>query len=571
MLCVHILQDGRQVELLDLSTDPPAVIAGPEPVDPALFAPEAELSPDRIRAALFEARGEYQRTGRKLFDALMTGAVRDKWTEARLAWEQLCEPRPLFRTCFCVANERLAQIPWELMYSPQLSLFQSQTAPGLRCMAPKISAQPAAQLRIRVMVINGADRADKRIQAEEEMQAIETVLSANEHAFDLEPIHTARRGQRFGIAELTREMKTFSPHILHFIGHSEAAGPGASAALLLHNGSSYVRWYTPQISSFLDGLEGLRLTYLNACRTALPSPLETDLRAALPYSLAEAFLRRSQGVIAIQHDIRGEAAKVCAREFYSQIANGSHVDEAICAARLTLSTFYTPESAECYLPALVVKTHPEDVLGLKRGTVTQADAEIKKISDRFVNHRPARREVYDYLFGSAASQRRAILVTGNDGNGKTWLIKWTLFSLRMGGVRVHYIERPAGNWLDILRQIRDPGPRILSEGCCSAEQADRFNWTLEHFARGQVAPITLENLKGDDRPLGDILQGEPKPVNNFPEKLCREMLSILDSGPETVLAIDHWEVGTRETEETSQILQKYFFSPWPGGKLRRCV
>jgi len=566
MLCVHISPNGQQVRLLDLSTDPPAELAGPEPVDPAAFAAGAALSPESIRAGLFEGvGGGYLTTGRNLFDAVMTGQVLLKWMESRAEWEaDTSESRPAFRTCFCVQNQRLAQIPWELMYSPQLSLFQSQTAPGLRCTAPAANRQPAAaQLRIRVMVINGADPSGQNIRAEEEKQAIEAVLSANEIAFDVESISTARRGGTFGIGELETEIQNFAPHVLHFIGHSEAAGPGGSAKLLLHNGNGYVPWYAPQIAAFLDRLQGLRLTYLNACRTAQASPMQIGQhRPALAYSLAEAFLRRSLGVIAMQHDVRGEAAEICAKEFYSLLANGAHVDEAICFARLRLSNRYTPESAEAYLPSLVVKTWPQDVLRLKPGTITHVDAEIKKISDRFVNHRPVRREVHGYLFGPAASQARAILVTGDDGNGKSWLIKWTLYSLAMRGVRVHYVERAAENWLDILRQIRDPDACMLSQGCCTDDQANQFNWTLEHFARGLIAPPQARaKANGDQRPLADILQGDPKPINNFAERLCAEMLSILDNGQEIVLAIDHWNLGTRETEETPQILQKYFFLP----------
>lgn len=566
MLCVHISADGQQIKLLDLSADPPAQMAGPEPVDAATFAAGAALSPESIRAGLFEggAVSGYLTTGRNLFDAVMTGQVLSKWIQARAAWE--ADPsasRPAFRTCFCVQNQRLAQIPWELMYSPQLSLFQSQTAPGLRCTEPVAYPQPAAQLRIRVMVINGADPAGQNIHAEEEKQAIESVLSANEIAFDVEPISTATRGGAFGIGDLETAIQTFAPHVLHFIGHSEAAGPGGSAKLLLHNGNTYVPWYTPQIAAFLDRLQGLRLTYLNACRTAQPSPMQIGKpQPALAYSLAEAFLRRSLGVIAMQHDVRGEAAELCAKEFYTLLANGAHVDEAICFARLRLSNRYTPESAEAYLPSLVVKARPQDVLRLKPGSITQVDAEIKKISDRFVNHRPVRREVYDHLFGSSASRARAILVTGNDGNGKSWLIKWTLYSLAMRGVRVHYIDRAAENWLDILRQIRDPDTCMLSQGCCTDDQTDQFNWTLEHFARGLIAPpLAGAKANGDPRPLAAILQGDPKPINNFAERLCAEMLSILDNGAETVLAIDHWNPGTRETEETPQILQKYFFLP----------
>jgi hypothetical protein len=285
----------------------------------------------------------------------------------------------------------------------------------------------------------------------------------------VETVRTAEPGAALGVNELEDTIRKFEPHVLHFIGHSKAGSGGQPAALLLHDGAQYVPWSTLQMVNFLDSIPTLRLAYLNACRTQRPGPM-TTLAAAPAYSLADAFLRRSLAVIAMQYDVRGPAAALCARTFYSQLAENSTVDQAICAARHELTNVFGAESPEPYLPALVIRARPEQILRLRpepeQPSKKDVEDNLSPLAAHFVNHTRARREVYDYLFGSPQDQRRAVLVLGQSGVGKSWLIKWTLYCMVLRGIRVQYIGQVKDNWLEILRQIRSPGDCLLSQGCC---------------------------------------------------------------------------------------------------------
>jgi hypothetical protein len=575
VVCVHILEDGHTVCLVD-PEDPQRILAGPEGIDGALFTAGGELSASAIQTQLFTNNaGSFVATGRKLFDAVFKGEVRDEWTKARDAWEtemdrweqQPSGARPVFRTSFCVQNEVLAAIPWELLHSAAASLFQSQYACCMRSTDPVPRSRPdPGQIRIRVLLINGADPMDPRIQAEDETSGIESALEAYEHAFDVETIRTATPGAPIGVNTLEDKIREFAPHVLHFIGHSEAAGGGQPAALLLHDGAHYVRWTTLQIANFLPGIPTLPLAYLNACRTQQQGPLANHV-AAPAYSLAEAFLRRSLAVIAMQYDVRGPAAALCARIFYGQLATNSTVDQAICAARHKLTGDFGAESREPYLPALVIRVRPEHILRLRPGDgqLTREDVEthVSPLAKHFVNHTLKRREVYDYLFDKPQDERRAVLVLGDDGVGKSWLIKWTLYCLVLRGIRVHYIGQVKDNWLEILRQIRSPGVGPLSQGCCDEDQANRFNWALKHLSAGNEVPAYQGAFEPDEgKTLSEIMDGSPKPANDFPQKLSKQLLTILGSGAETVLAIDQWNLGPKGVEDsTFRLLYENLLDP----------
>jgi hypothetical protein len=427
-------------------------------------------------------------------------------------------------------------------------------------------------LHLRVLLINGAGPKDSNIEADKETSDIESILATHEHAFDVESIQTSAPGCGVGVNQLEAKIRKFAPHVLHFIGHSEAPTSHGPAALILHDGAHYVPWPTPQIATFLEGIPTLQLSYLNACRTQQAGPIGSHL-AAPPYSLAAAFLKRSLAVIAMQYDIRGVAAALCAGTFYSQLAQNHTVDQAICAARHELTGQFSAESSEPYLPSLVVRVHPETILSLRPGSenITRKDVEdnVSPVAMHFVNHRPARRDVYTYLFGSFDSQRRAVLVIGNDGVGKSWLIKWTLYSLVLRGIRVHYVGKVKDNWLDILRQIRSPGELLVSQGCCNEAQANRFNWALKHLKRGDAIPEYTGTVESDaGEPLAKIQQNAHRPKNEFPQMLCRELLAVLAAGPESVLALDQWDLGQKGIlDSTFQILHEDLFRPLAQQKL----
>ena len=118
-----------------------------------------------------------------------------------------------------------------------------------------------------------------------------------------------------------------------------------------------------------------------------------------------------------------------------------------------------------------------------------------------------------------------------------------LHALALRGVRVHYLRKPSGDWLEILRLIRDEGPTPLQQGGCTPEQASRFNWALEHLSQGKDPP------PWPDREVPDNGGSASSIVNmaaNLPKRLCNAMQAALENsaGDGLVLALDQWELGS---------------------------
>jgi hypothetical protein len=559
-VCIHITADGKEVQFLDLDNGVPSQPKAVEQLDQQLFA--TTLSADAIRTTAIETDLQLIETGQLLFGALMRGTVLDEW-EARLkqrrkledAWEQKGNngPRPILRTYLCTKNPAMAAIPWELLTEAS-NLFADESSPWVRCEEHEFpKRQDGFQYRVRVFVVNGANPKDKGIMADEESKAVRDALARCEHGFEYT---IAPRG--LPIPDLEKLIRSYEPHILHFLGHSEF-DPIGQPQLMVYDGAGYLPWKSTEVRGFLQTIPTLRLTYLNACRTGVSR--QSDQKAAR--SLAEVFLEKSLAVVAMHHDVRGAAAKECAEHFYNALVDGLHVDQALVRARHTMLT--TMQTREPYLPALTVRAEPGQIVVL-RPQPEGLDAEnfgqevSKRVTKHFVDHQVARRELHG-LFDGPLRDKRAILVTGANGTGKSWLIQWVMHALALRGVRVHYLKNPSGDWLSILRQIRDEGKTKLQQGACSPEEAQQFNWALHFLSQGDDP----KPYQGADVPdSGEASTSMVDKKGDLPKKLCAAMLSAMEgsAGEGSVLALDQWDLGSLGQEHPSfKPLFEYLLEP----------
>lgn len=560
-VCIHVPTGAAEVYLLDL----PAAASLPpeaprEPLDRALLVNGA-LSAAEIYAKVLDPGVGFESTGRQLFDALLQGRVlsgwnarRTEWMDAVDVWEQggRAGPRPSFRTFLCFQDPALAAIPWELLLNSNANLFSTEATPWLRADRLTLERKDRALYRVRVLVINGADpnpASGEDIQAEQECVAIKKILDRRPHEFEVEVVTAPKN-----IPELEKAIRDYAPHILHFIGHAEIDSNG-KPELLLHNGTNHSQWKQTAIEALLPNLDFLRLSYLNACRTGLGA-VSQDAKDATR-SLAGTFLSRSLSVIGMHSDIRGKAALCCAENFYEGLLDGASPDQALSRARRALANQF--QSREPYLPSMTVRTFPDRVLVLRPqpdGLRTEDfGVAINELTRLFVDHKGSRRDLHEAIFCDRADrEKRGVLITGDDGTGKTWLIQWVLHAFALRGVRVHYLSNPKGSWLDVLRQIRDAGGTALSQGGCTPEQADRFNWILQHLSNGTEPPPFPSggaNVIDAGEPLTKILQRQP--TNSIDVRLCGAMRQCLEAGAEDhglVLALDAWDLGPGDQKET---------------------
>ncbi len=207
---------------------------------------------------------------------------------------------------------------------------------------------------------------------------------------------------------------------------------------------------------------------------------------------------------------------------------------------------------------MTVRTFPDQILVLRPQPVglrtEDFGATINEVTRLFVDHKDSRRSLHEAIFCDRADrEKRGVLIAGDDGTGKTWLIQWVLHAFALRGVRVHYLSNPRGSWLDVLRQIRDAGGTALTQGGCSPEQADRFNWILQHISNGtepRPFPSGSEIPKDAGESLAEILKRQP--VNSIDARLCGAMRQCLEASAEEhglVLAIDAWDLGSGDQKE----------------------
>jgi hypothetical protein len=155
---------------------------------------------------------------------------------------------------------------------------------------------------------------------------------------------------------LSKKIKVFKPHIMHFIGHGREGG------LALHKEEAIIKELKAEditreahrepalpIEEYADWLDSKsvgdlcndyqpRLVFLHACEGAAPYLLPRSLQS-FSSTARELAYTRIPAVIAMQYEISNGDAQRFAQKFYRQIREGKNIDEAVVEARRELGTF----------------------------------------------------------------------------------------------------------------------------------------------------------------------------------------------------------------------------------------
>ncbi|WP_321800935.1 CHAT domain-containing protein [Caballeronia sp. J97] len=334
-----------------------------------------------------------------------------------------------------IADRAMQRIPWEIM------MWRRPLADGEQCesiaRANHISrafkpdwswSSPLTRGPLRVLIAIGAAN-DVKVEAKAEEEAIRRVVQPVQRTIDLEPITPATR------EELYAKIVEFKPHVFHFIGHGS-------------NDPSYLKfdnfiWDGGLISSDIGNVETdgwlPYLVFLNGCRTANP--------AGKNASLAAAFMDSARAVIAMQGDIKGEAAGNLAGAFYKRIAEGMPVNEALSAARNGIGYIGGANGKQASFPALTTRCLPAVVLPQffsPDASYSNRAKNCRLLSSlpAFVNQTSNRRALCRsfWPFQERENEDHFVVVRGSPGYGKSLLCAWLLdLALRVGH-RVRYVQ-----------------------------------------------------------------------------------------------------------------------------------
>jgi tetratricopeptide (TPR) repeat protein len=303
---------------------------------------ELENQLQTLQIALLRSGGKRRRTpspeeqsvqdfGQALFDALLTGEVRNRYDVSQ---RQAAEQSKGLRLKLRIQPPGLAALPWEFLYDSRQRDYVclSLNTPAMRYLELPQVIQPLSvipPLRILGMVACPSD------------------LPPLDVAREKQRVEEAIKGLRAsGLVELTwldgqtwRDLQwamspTSSPwHVFHFIGHGgfdQNADEGL-ISLADEEGKSY-RLHATELGRLLADHRSLRLVLLNSCEGARGS--ERDI-----FSSTAAILvgRSIPAVLAMQYEITDQAAVEFASTFYRALAAGMPVDAAVAQARKAVS------------------------------------------------------------------------------------------------------------------------------------------------------------------------------------------------------------------------------------------
>ncbi|GAA2154676.1 CHAT domain-containing protein [Humibacillus xanthopallidus] len=375
--------------VLELEIDPGAAagdftvhvarsVAGGEPTEhftldvDALLATRPQLesvvlaSSVSARRILPAAEVSVQSTGAKLFDAIFVGEVAATYRSSRAV---AADRGSGLQVRLRLGAPGLAALPWEMLYDRDSQAYLCRQEPLVRQVTGEHALDAlAVKPPLQVLAVVSSPRGLAPLDVAAEREHLEEALDQHVRSgrVRLEWVENATW------AELHERLLQRPWHVLHFIGHGsfdDAADEGVIALVGADGRADFVT-----ASSLADLLHEAsptpRLVVLNSCESGASSSDD-------PFSGTAAALARSgiQSVAAMQFTISDRAALAFARGFYTALANGRTIDEAMRSGRIGILGLGRG-TLEWVTPVLYVRgqdTRLFDVADLSSDTVPEQD------------------------------------------------------------------------------------------------------------------------------------------------------------------------------------------------------
>ena len=262
--------------------------------------------------------------GSELFHQVMQDAIRDLWIEARSDLDQ----HRIYglRLRLALHPPAVAALPWESLYDPDRN--QAFAANGRtpvvrvenlhRYLGPPRPLQIAWPLSV---LLAAPEDPTGEIDADTEIAGVTQVLDR----FGPDRVKVGILSGRFSVIDLRREIDARQPDILHVITHGDPQG----IALWHRDRPRMVS--SASLRATLERTPCVKLAFLNACLAGLSSDTRRFRNVAA--QLLQAGL---PAVIAMQYEIRDDAAIEFAQFLYEELVAGScpgAIDAAVALAR----------------------------------------------------------------------------------------------------------------------------------------------------------------------------------------------------------------------------------------------
>ncbi len=316
-----------------------------------------EIEQAFARGAATEADEKLKDLGQKLFNWVFSGRVlqafKDKHSQARIAQHGL-----RIRVSIDPGDSSLGSYPFETMFcsdlpfKDHLALFGGVTI--VRSLAGYRFRNPAPIMPpLSILIVGASPRNLPRLNVGREIENLKRALSL--------PGIKVETLEDCSIERLMNSAAFEKAHVLHFIGHGEFDRESKEGKIFLVNRNGDEEAVTGgDLRRVLANISSLRLVTLNTCQGNASEG--ADLFSSVATSIFS--LQIPAAVVAMQFRITDLAAVEFSRCFYSQLALGRPVDDAVTTARAHVRR-KIQGSPEWATPVLYLGTTDGDFLGLR--------------------------------------------------------------------------------------------------------------------------------------------------------------------------------------------------------------
>lgn len=291
-----------------------------------------------VQIALLRSSGEYrsmlsaeeqsvQRFGQALFETMLTGEVGRLYAETQ-QMAATAEISTGVRLRLTIAPAHLAAIPWEFLCDPADGSYpcllpDTSLVRALDLARPVPPLQVTLPLRVLGMAASPSDLPS--LNTEEEQDRLRRAFAPLQANGEIE-LHWVE-GQSW--EALQEALLYLGPwHIFHFIGHGGIHPHSGDGVLAFVNERGTSHLLDADDLATLLSRRNLRLVVLNACEGARGN--DHDVFSSTAATLARCGI---PGILAMQYAISDPAAVQLTKTFYSTLAHGLPLEEAVVAAR----------------------------------------------------------------------------------------------------------------------------------------------------------------------------------------------------------------------------------------------
>jgi hypothetical protein len=281
----------------------------------------------RARRRVAVAEQPLRQVGQELFAALFGGQVGSVY-RASLAVARERDSR--LRVVLRLMAPELSVLPWEALYDPESEIYLCRKEPLVRHIPALYTPDPIpVELPLRILGLIASPRGLPTLDVEAEQEQLQRALAVPIASGKLQ-LEWLAQASWDGVHE---RLLTERWHVLHFIGHGDYDPDIDEGRLALLGENGRAEWVgASALADLLGEAEPTpRLVLLNSCTSGQGG--KNDLFSGTAATLVRSGIA---AVAAMQFSVTDRAAIAFSKGFYTALAAGRAVDDAVRSGRIAI-------------------------------------------------------------------------------------------------------------------------------------------------------------------------------------------------------------------------------------------